>query len=190
MSGGKINSQINFSPARGMKAQPQSDPGTQGGGLGAASPRATQPEATVSPTLVPRRPRDSHGVSLRTRGAPGAAAGNPGNAPAAGSGARGGGARADQAPARGTHGRPRSTHAAPTGAHGAPTPTGHPRGAHAAPTPTRRPRDTHTHVTPTPTRRPREAGGAAGGARRPLHPARGPETCPMTPRRGDLSFKC
>lgn len=168
MSGGKINSQINFSPARGMKAQPQSDPGTQGGGLGAASPRATQPEATVSPTLVPRRPRDSHGVSLRTRGAPGAAAGNPGNAPAAGSGARGGGARADRAPARGTHGRPRGTH------------------THRAPT--RCPRSTHAALTPT--RRPREVGGAAGGARRPLHPARGPETCPMTPRRGDLSFKC
>lgn len=129
MSGGKINSQINFSPARGMKAQPQSDPGTQGGGLGAASPRAAQPEATVSPTLVPRLPRDSHGVSLRTRGAPGAAAGNPGNAPAAGSGARGGGARADQAPARGTHGRPRGTH------------------THRAPT--RCPRSTHTHAAPT-----------------------------------------
>lgn len=149
MSGGKINSQINFSAARGMKAQPQSDPGTQGGGLGAASPRAAQPEVTVSPTLVPRRPRDSHGVSLRTRGAPGAAAGNPGNAPAAGSGARGGGARADQAPARGTHGRPRSTHAAPTGAHGAPTPTRRPRGAHAAPTQHPHPRGAHVTLTPT-----------------------------------------
>lgn len=142
MSGGKINSQINFSPARGMKAQPQSDPGTQGGGLGAASPRATQPEATVSPTLVPRRPRDSHGVSLRTRGAPGAAAGNPGNAPAAGSGARGGGARADQAPARGTHGRPRDTHT-----HRAPTQHPHPQGTHAVPT--QHPRSTHTHAAPT-----------------------------------------